>query len=196
MNNSMTREEEGRFRQYERLLLSYADFKHAKLVSSYVLGQKLHDSAPGESSVLLEALNCSMIISYARPFSGNDQNGKRKIPDLPSNFTKILNSEEREIHQIVLNDRNKVLAHSDSEALNVLPVVWKVNENIETIVPVKNWGLAPLTKEATIIFSSAAEKMFQEALRRRDLLEPYLKKFFKVVDTEGMAKVMGGEEPS
>ena len=192
----MTKEEKGKFRQYERLLLSYADFKHAGSVSSYIIRKGLHDASCQEPHFLLEALNCSMIISYCRPFSGNDKRTSKNIPDLPGNFVNVLNSEERDIHQVVMNDRNRVLAHSDSEALDVLPVVWKINDDNEMITPVKNWGLSPLTREATIIFSSAAKKLFQEVLRRREVLEPELKKYLKVVDTDGMSKIMGGEVPS
>src|SRR5690348_9953680 len=76
---TLTKEFEGKMRQYKRVLLSYADFKHAKLSSSYVLDAELHKHYPETSYVLLEALNCSMILAYCRPFSGNTAS----VPDLP-----------------------------------------------------------------------------------------------------------------
>jgi hypothetical protein len=91
---TLTKELEGKMRQYKRVLLSYADFKHAKLASSYVLDAELHKNYPETSHVLLEALNCSMILAYCRPFSGN--NGP--VPDLPGRLLRVLSPEELVIH--------------------------------------------------------------------------------------------------
>lgn len=68
---TLTPELDGKMRQYKRILLSYADFKHAKLASSYILDSQLHEKYPKESYIILEALNCSMIIAYCREFSSS-----------------------------------------------------------------------------------------------------------------------------
>ena len=179
--NDLPPEIDGKMRQYKRILLSYADFKHAKLAASYILSNQLHSKYPQESYVILEALNCSMIVAYCRPFSGND----KSAPDLPKRLLKILNSEEKNLHNVVMADRNKVLAHSDAEALNIEPVKWKVSGK-EFVVPLTNWGLAPLTLELTVIFNSAAEKLFTETLKERQRLEPELIQYFRLTDPENL----------
>jgi hypothetical protein len=117
-----TPEIDGKMRQYKRVLLSYADFKHAKLASAYILDCELHANYPKSSYVIREALNCSMIVAYCRPFSGNGGS----VPDLPSRLLRVLTPDERAIHDVIMQDRNKVLAHSDDDALQVEPVVWHV----------------------------------------------------------------------
>jgi hypothetical protein len=175
----MTPELEGKIRQLKRIILSYADFKHAKIASSMILTQDLHAEYPSESYVILEALNCSMIIAYSRPFSGNSFSA----PDLPGRLLRCLNPEERDAHDLVINDRNKVLAHSDADWLRVEPVIWNLDGR-QHVLPLKDWGLAPLTKEATVIFNSAAEKLFVACMEERARLEPELIPFMRVADSE------------
>ena len=174
---------DGKMRQFKRVLMSYADFKHAKLASSYILTERLHQKYPEESHVILEALNCSMIVAYCRPFSGNDAGAERKVPDLPSRLSRVLNEAERAIHEVVLRDRNKVLAHSDSEALQIDPVLWHVAGR-DMVLPIKNWGLAPLTEDAAAIFHSAAAKLLMATMEERRRLEPELVPYLRVVDSE------------
>jgi hypothetical protein len=169
----------GKMRQYKRILISYADFKHAKLASSYIIREKLHEKYPEESYVLLEALNCSMIMAYCRPFSGNS----KVAPDLPRRLLKVLNDKEIEIHNTVLNDRNKVLAHSDADQLNIDPVKWKVGGK-ELVVPIFNWGLAPLIEEATLTFNTAATKLYEATMKERMRIEPELVDYLREADPE------------
>ena len=178
----ITAEIQGFFRQFERLLLSYGDFKHAKLAASYILSERLHEKFPEESYVTLPALSASMILAYCRPFSGNSSG----VPDLPGRFLRVLSPQERELHETVLFDRNKLLAHSDAEALALEPVRLRVSEDHEVLVPVKNWGMAPLTEEATKVFLSAATKLFEATLFDRRELEPKLMPYFRVAGPEGL----------
>jgi len=148
-----------------------------------VLDSQLHETSPEESYTILEALNCSMIVAYCRPFSGNATRPVGGVPDLPSRLLHVLNPEERAIHDVVMQDRNKVLAHSDDEALQIEPVIWHVAGR-DMVLPIKNWGLAPLTKEATIIFRSAAEKLFVSTMEERQRLEPELVPYLRVANPE------------
>jgi hypothetical protein len=170
---------EGKMRQYKRVLLSYADFKHAKLAATYILDSELHANYPERSYVILEALNCSMIVAYCRPFSGNAD----AVPDLPGRILRALDPEERSIHDAVMRDRNKVLAHSDDEVLQVQPVVWHIAGR-DMVVPIKDWGLAPLTNEAAVIFRSAAEKLLVATMEERRRLESALQPYLRVANPE------------
>jgi hypothetical protein len=42
----MTPEVSGKMRQFKRTLMSYGDFKHARLVADYVLDEHLHAKYP------------------------------------------------------------------------------------------------------------------------------------------------------
>lgn len=180
----LTPEISGKIRQFKRLIMSYGDFKHARLAADYILDNKLHEQYPDESYVTLPALNCSMIMAYCRPFSGNDARGQSKVPDLPARFLSVLNEEERRIHEVAMTDRGKVLAHSDSDARNPEPVVMDIEGVGPHVVPLTNWGLAPLVPEAVVILRSAALKLFEAVLLERRRMEPELVPYFRRVTPE------------
>ncbi len=183
-DKNLNKEVRWKLRQFYRLILSYGDFKQAHYISSYILLNKLHDS---EDRRLLEALNCAMIISYCRPFSGNDRSFDSKIPDLPSSLLKNLTDDEKEIHEIALADRNTLLAHSDSCAHDLQPEVWTIKDT-KILMPVKNDTRAPLTKEATEVFQSLSGKMRDVVFNERMQLEPELIDYFQHVSIEEFLK--------
>ena len=183
-NNNLSPEVRGKLRQFFRLLMSYKDFKQAHYIASYILHKKLHDL---DDKQLLEALNCAMIVAYCRPFSGNDQTVDAKIPDLPVSFLKGLPEDEREIHEIVLSDRNTVLAHSDSSAFDLQPQAWRVKDK-KILVPWSNYTRAPLTKEATETFRSLTQRMKDKVLKERMKLEPELIDYFEEIPIEKLLR--------
>ncbi len=171
----------GQMRQYKRILLSYADFKHARMISAYILASQFYEQGHPEGYTLHEALNCSMILAYCRPFSGNKASTDTGIPNLPNRVLKVLNIDERSMHDSVMHDRNKVLAHSDDEVLQVEPVILRIPGCDDIVMPVKSWGLAPLIKEATLIFHSAVVKLEAAMMEERMSLEIELKPHFRIV---------------
>jgi hypothetical protein len=183
-NKKLSKEVRGKLRQFYRLLLSYGDFKQAHYIASYILAEKLHDS---EDRRLLEALNCAMIVAYCRPFSGNDRIIDIKIPNLPASFLRDLSDDEREIHEVVLHDRNTVLAHSDSIAHDLQPKVWGIKDQ-KILIPEKNYTQAPLTKEATETFKSLADRMRNKMIKERMKLEPELIDHFEKIPIEEILK--------
>lgn len=179
-NKNLSPEIRNKIRQFYRLLMSYGDFKQAHYIASYILDEKLHDS---EDRRLLEALNCAMIISYCRPFSGNDRNIDLKIPDLPASFLKGISEDEKEIHEVVMADRNTLMAHSDSSAHDLRPEVWKIKEH-KIMMPWKNDTKAPLTKEATLIFQSLAKKMWHKVIIEHKNREPEMLQYFTEIEMD------------
>jgi hypothetical protein len=173
-----------RLRQFYRLLLSYGDFKHAKLIAQHVLDERLHDKYPGETSTLLQALNCSMVMAYSRPFSSNAGARGESIPDLPGRFLRLLSAEEREIHEIVLFDRNKYMAHTDAEAAALEPVRLQIDEVRELLIPLVADRLAPLDEAATALLLSAATKLLHAVVEERHSQEPEFIKYFRVAGPE------------
>jgi hypothetical protein len=179
-NKKLSREIRGKLRHFYRLLLSCGDFKQAHYIASYILAEKLHDS---EDHRLLEALNCAMIVAYCRPFSGNDRSIDTRIPDLPKSFLRDLSFAEKEIHEVVLRDRNTVLAHSDSIAHDLQPKVWIIKDH-KILMPEKNYTRAPLTKEATETFRSLVFRLSDKLRIERMKLEPELINYFEQIPIE------------
>jgi hypothetical protein len=173
-----------RLRQFYRLLLSYGDFKHAKLIAQRVLDDRLHEEYPGESTTLLQALNCSMVMAYSRPFSGNGGTRGTSIPDLPARFLELLTPEERAIHDVVMFDRHKYMAHTDADAAALEPMRLQIDEAREVIIPVVVDRLAPLDEAATKLLLSAATKLLKGVVEERHAQEPEFIKYFRVASPE------------
>jgi len=111
-----------------------------------------------------------MIIAYCRPFSGGEKNSEKRVPILPASFLKGLSEEEKEIHEVVMSDRNTVLAHSDSSAFDFQPEVLEVG-NKAALMPWSNDTRAPLTRKGTERLQALAGKLMQKALEERMKLE-------------------------
>jgi hypothetical protein len=175
----------GKLRYFNRVLMSYIDFQQAQNIAHVILRDRLHkrlrDPGPGDR-FLLQGLNCAMIVAYCRPFSGNDRGATVKVPGLPARFLRVLNEEERWLHGIVMKDRDSRLAHSDSEAWDMEPVVFRLDDGYETLIPMHDQVHAPLTLKATECFQGMADKLRELCFAERLRLEPELRPYFRVLD--------------
>ena len=161
--------------------MSYTDFHQAKRISDHLLKSQVYPGETNKNRTLQEALNCAAIVAYCRPFSGNE-GSSTTLAALPQRFLKVLTDEERVLHDVVMADRNTVLAHSDSEAWAMEPTVWRLNNGNETLVPMHNPVHAPLTREAMTTFNGMCEKLREEVFRERQRLEPIVWKLLRIID--------------
>jgi hypothetical protein len=176
-------EVEGKLRQFHRVLMSYIDFQQAEQISSHILVADLHARYPRENRILLRALNCAAIVAYCRPFSGNDPGADPKIPDLPARFLKVLTEEERKVHDVVMDDRTTVLAHSDSRAWQMDPHLLRLRGK-EILIPMHHDVHAPLTRELTVIFNRMCTKLREAVFDERQRLEPEITKDLRVTEID------------
>lgn len=180
---SPPKEIDGKLRQFQRALISYLDFEQAAAIAALILSKEFHKTYPRENRVLLEALNCAMIVAYCRPFSGNDARGGSKSPDLPGRFLRDLSVEEREIHNCVIADRNQVFAHSDSEAWNMRPLYLNLAGR-KTLVPAHHGVHRPLTLDATRRFHCLAARLQEAVFAEREGLEAELRPHLLTIDLD------------
>ena len=173
----------GKFRQFQRVLMSYIDFQQACAISSLILSDKLHADYPRKNRILLEALNCAMIVAYCRPFSGSDARAATKVPDLPNRFLRSFSRDEREVHDTVMEDRNSVLAHSDSEAWNMDPQYLRLGDD-NVLLPLSAGVHRPLTQEATQRFNELSAKLTEAMFVERENLEKELGDYLPVIESE------------
>jgi hypothetical protein len=164
--------QEARVRLFRRLLVSYNDFEQSSHLSSHILNAKLHDRYPEQDRHVLQALNCAMIVAYARPFSIN-RGSSNTLPSLPSRFLKTLAHDERELHRIVIRDRNEVLAHSDASAWNLRLGFIRTGERA-ILAPIHHDTRAPLTEQSTRLLDGMAVKLMERVFAERMLLEKEL----------------------
>ena len=182
----------GKWKQLCRLLISYNDFKHAADIAHYYLEgdyeldrEEWADGDYYQRRVMGEAMNCAMIIAYARPFSGNDKAALEKIPDLPSRYVRSLDERGRQVHELIIKDQNSRMAHSDSDAWEMIPQVLELGEGRELIAPVHNDTLAPLSKDDIRILMSNCNIFMESIMEAREDLERQLQGYLpelKVLD--------------
>ena len=129
-----------------------------------------------------------MIISYARPFSGNT-GAETMLPGLPERFLGGFSSEERDLHEVVMKDRNEVLAHSDSAAWNLRLSVMR-SPGHSMLAPLHHDTTAPLKEEPTRMFNGMAIKLMEAAFAERLVLE---KELIDVLPTLEDGHVRGDE---
>lgn len=133
------------FRLFNRLLLSYNDFKQAHEVASELLENGYYDDYP-HNRTLVHALNLTVIIAYSRPFTVS--RGQLALKSLPEQVLCKFDQEQMEIHHQVLCDRDTMLAHSDADANNALPQVVDLGHK-KILVPLNASPYAtPLLREA------------------------------------------------
>jgi hypothetical protein len=124
-NLGLSDEQFGKLRLFNRILISYNDFKQAHKIAALILDGDLYRNYPTENLVLVIALNMAAVVAYSRPFinSGSDLAHNR----LPGRVLRILNAEELELHETVIKNRNTMMAHSDADANVSIPLVMETD---------------------------------------------------------------------
>ena len=182
-------------RLFYRLLISYNDFHQASQIASYIVSQKLQAKVERFRSehryrikLLWQALNCAMVVSYCRPFSGNDRRSANQIPDLPKRFLKVLTQNERNLHDVAMHDRNTLLAHSDSEAWNLRPFFYKSASGKKMLVPLHSSVRAPFVHSAVEQIQRMCAKLMEYIFSERMQLEKELMDIIPIVPEDELHK--------
>lgn len=164
-----------RLRLFNRILISYNDFKQTQEIASLLLEGDLYKNYPMENRLLVIALNMAAIVAYSRPFL--DSKGELAHNRLPGKVLQQLNSEEMEVHQTVLIDRNTMMAHSDADANISIPLAMKIG--VRKIVMPQNASpyATTLLPEVMQVLGNMALKLREYCLVLRAEMEPELIEF-------------------
>ncbi|GIU19287.1 hypothetical protein TUM4644_06850 [Shewanella colwelliana] len=161
--------DEDEFRLFNRLLLSYNDFKQAHEIASVLLESEYYNNVP-ENRTLIHALNLTVIIAYSRPFKTS--RGKLALKMLPQEILSEFDSEQMEIHQQILCDRDTMMAHSDADANNVIPQVIELG-NRKMLFPMNASPYAtPLLREVMEKVAIMAYELQERTFEMRMEIEP------------------------
>lgn len=160
--------------------MSYVDFQQAAGIADYILSSGLHERYP-QDRFALQGLNCAMVIAYCRPFSGNDQRASLKVPDLPGRILQVLSSEERSLHETLLEERHTMLAHSDSDAWEPQPHYIRIGSS-EMLIPSFDYVHSPLLPEVVEQVKAMSDKLREACFEERQRLEAEVKPYLAVVE--------------
>ena len=106
-------------RLYRRLYLARIDLEEANAIVEDLLARRIMPPRSKLPSALLLAMNTALVVSYARPFvlsRGQSEVAEKAVPGV---ILRSLTAREREMHEALITMRNKEVAHSDAEILEM-----------------------------------------------------------------------------
>ena len=65
------------------------------------------------------ALTTALVVSYARPFVNSRGQSTFAEKTVPGSLLRVLSSNEREFHDVLVRIRNREVAHSDADAMEL-----------------------------------------------------------------------------
>jgi hypothetical protein len=105
-------------RQFNRVFISVKDMERAVEFAATAASGKF-----AQDHTVQRALITAAIVSYARPFSGNEDH--ERATATPPDILKHLITEEHKLHDKLCELRNQALAHSDFELNPVRPAAYQ-----------------------------------------------------------------------
>ena len=171
----ITDEQFGKLRLFNRILISYNDFKQAHEIASLLVDGNLYRNYPKENRHLVIALNMAAIVAYTRSFL--DSRGELAHNRLPGRVLRQLTAEEMTLHEKVLKDRSTMMVHSDADANLSIPLVVETDRG--PIVLPKNTSTYEtiLLPDSMRLLSTMAVKLREHCFALRQELEPDLLPF-------------------
>lgn len=166
----MDRKNDGLLRQFKRVAISFADFKEAHDIVRHIKSNELYADIDSKFLVL-SALTNAMILSYCKPFSGNDSRNKIKVPDLANSALKDLSADELRLHKFLMQLRNQLVAHSDSQAIDIKFIIHTYGE-FKMLQPIRNRSSVCLSLEQLDIFENMSLKLLSYVATLRKNMEP------------------------
>lgn len=106
-------------RLYRRLYLARIDLGEAKATVEDLLARKIALPRRNLPSPLLLAMTTALVVAYARPFVHSRGQSDVAEKSVPGALLRGLTAKEREVHDYLLHLRNKEVAHSDADVLEM-----------------------------------------------------------------------------
>jgi len=111
----VTAELQPKLKLYRRLYLSYNDLDEAKATVEELLSARLPIPRKDPPSALLMALTTALVVAYSRPFVNSRGESTFADKSVPGSLLRVLTSRQRELHDYLLQIRNREVAHSDAD---------------------------------------------------------------------------------
>jgi hypothetical protein len=123
--------------EYKRVIIAFHDLSDCRLYLNRLTGRN-GETPPGpDDRAQRNALMTAIVVSYARPFSGN-RSAEDVARRLPPAFIQALTGEELALHKRVLKLRNREFAHSDPDVSQVKVTVSAVASGESLAMPLSN----------------------------------------------------------
>jgi len=107
-----------KLRLYRRLWLAEIDLEEAKAALDEIIRAKIPIPRQEQPPPLLLSLTTALVVAYSRPwtYSRGQSVAERTVP---GSLLRCLTSRQREIHDFLIDLRNREVAHSDADILDL-----------------------------------------------------------------------------
>jgi hypothetical protein len=123
--------------QYKRVIIAFHDLSDCRQYLNRLLGLNGEVPPAIDDAAQRNALMTAIVVSYARPFSGN-KGAEDVASRLPRTFQDTLSSEQAALHRRLIGLRNREFAHSDPEVSQVTVTVGTAGGGEGMAMPVSN----------------------------------------------------------
>jgi hypothetical protein len=110
--------QQSKLRLYRRLWLARIDLEETRETIDELIRRKLPLPRRNRPSPLLQALTTALVVNYARPFV-NSRGQSLAEKTVPGSCLRVLTSDERKSHEALIEIRNRQVAHSDADILDI-----------------------------------------------------------------------------
>lgn len=109
---------QSQLRLYRRLWLARVDLEEAKATADEILRAKIRIPRRERPPPLLLSLTTALVVAYARPwiYSRGQSVAERTAP---GSLLRTLTANQRELHNYLIDLRNRELAHSDADIVDL-----------------------------------------------------------------------------
>lgn len=115
---SLSADQEAKLRLYRRLWLTRIDLEETRETIDELITRKLPLPRRNRPGPLLQSLTTALVVNYARPFvTSRGQSIADKA--VPGSCLRVLTSDERKSHDALVDIRNRQVAHSDADILEI-----------------------------------------------------------------------------
>jgi hypothetical protein len=116
---TLTAEQEVHVRLYRRLWLTEIDLEEAQGAINEIIKRNLRRPGSYKPTPLLQSLTTALVVAYTRPFVMSRGNPAVADRTVPGSLLRVYTADERAFHEILVTMRNREVAHSDADLLQI-----------------------------------------------------------------------------
>lgn len=165
---ALSEDQESKLRLYRRLWLTRIDLEETRGTVDELISRKLPLPRRQKPSPLLQSLTTALVVNYARPFiTSRGQSIAEKA--VPGSCLRVLTADERKSHEALIDIRNREVAHSDADILEISIEVFPQGDG-----GVCRVARSPFRQSELRQIRRMVNKLEAEIERSCEMLRPYL----------------------
>lgn len=161
--------------QLRRLVIAERDLVLTHRYALYLLENDLLPASNPDEQLLRYAFQTSLVVTYSRQFQ-DSRGGSSTVPDtLFNRHLRVFDSDQKDLHEKVLELRNTIYAHSDGDEFDVrFEKIYLKEIDISWILPESKNPYVPFDKNDTKTLIKMIDLLRESVSNHKDELEAKL----------------------